>query len=38
MKAKATKRTIATATRVVSNDNGDGDSGKSDGDGDEGAG
>ncbi len=38
MKAEATKRAITTATRVVSNDDGDGNSGKSDGDGDEGAG
>ncbi len=32
------KRAIMMATRVVSNDNGDGDGGKSDGDGDEGVG
>ncbi len=38
MKAEATKRAIATATRVASNDLGDGDGGKSDGNGDEGAG
>ena len=38
MKAEATKRAIATATRVASDDNGDGDGGKSDGYGDEGAG
>jgi hypothetical protein len=38
VKAEATKRVIAMATRVASNDNGDGDGGKSNGDGDEGAG
>ena len=38
MKAEATKRAITTATRVVSNDDGDGNSGKSDGDGNEGVG
>ncbi len=38
MKAEATKRAIATATRVASNDVGDGDGGKSDGDDNEGAG
>ena len=38
MKAEATKRVIATATRVVSNDNGNRDGGKSNGDGNEGAG
>ncbi len=38
MKAEATKRAIATATRVASNDNGDGDSGKSNGDDNKGAG
>ncbi len=38
MKAKAMKRAIMTATRVGSDDNGDGNSGKSNGDGDEGAG
>ncbi len=38
MKVEATKRVIATATRVVSNDDGDGDGGKSNGNGDEGAG
>ncbi len=38
MKAEATKRVITMATRVVSNDDGTGDSGKSNGNGDEGAG
>ncbi len=38
MKAVATKRVIATAMRVASNDNDDGNGGKSDGDGNEGAG
>ncbi len=38
MKAEATKRAITTATRVASDDDGAGDSGKSNGDGDKGAG
>ncbi len=38
MKAEAIKRAIMMATRVASNDDGNGDSGKSDGDGNEGAG
>ncbi len=38
MKAEGTKRAIMAATRVASNDDGDGDGGKSDGDGDKGAG
>jgi hypothetical protein len=38
VKAEAMKRVIATATRVASNDDGDGDGGKSDGNGDKGAG
>ncbi len=38
MKAEATKRAIKTATRVASNDDGDGNGGKSDGNGAEGAG
>ncbi len=38
MKAEATKRAIAMATRVASNDDGDGNGGKSDGDSNEGAG
>ncbi len=38
MKAEATKRAIAMATRVASDDDGNGDSGKSNGDGNEGAG
>ncbi len=38
MTAEATKRVIATAMRVVSNDDGNGDGGKSNGDGNEGAG
>jgi hypothetical protein len=38
VKAEATKRAIPTATRVASNDNGTGNSGKSDGDGNKGAG
>ncbi len=33
MKAEATKRAITTATRVASNDDGNGDGGKSDGNG-----
>ncbi len=33
LKAEATKRAIMMATRVASDDNGDGDGGKSDGDG-----
>jgi hypothetical protein len=37
VKAEATKRAITTATRVTSNDNGAGDSGKSNGNGDKGA-
>ncbi len=37
MKAEAMKRAIATAMRVASNDDGDGNGGKSDGDGNEGA-
>ncbi len=37
MKAEAMKRVITTATRVASNDNGDGDGGKSNGGGDDGA-
>jgi hypothetical protein len=37
VKAEATKRVIATATRVVSNDNGNRDGGKSNGDGNKGA-
>jgi hypothetical protein len=36
--AEATKRVTAMATRVTSNDNCDGNSGKSDGDGNEGGG
>jgi hypothetical protein len=38
VKAKTTKRAITTATRVASDDNGDGNGGKSDGDSNEGAG
>ncbi len=38
MKAEATKRAITLAPRVVSDDDGTGDGGKSVGDGDEGAG
>ncbi len=38
MKAEATKRAITMARRVASDDNCNGDGGKSDGDGDEGAG
>jgi hypothetical protein len=38
VKAEATKRAITTAMRVASNDDGDGDGGKSDGDGNKGAG
>ncbi len=38
MKAEVMKRLIATATRVVSNGNDDGDGGKSNGNGNEGAG
>ncbi len=38
MKAEATKRAITTVTRVASNDDGAGDSGKSNGNGDEGVG
>jgi hypothetical protein len=38
VKAEAMKRAITTATRVASNDDGDGDGGKSDGDGNKGAG
>ncbi len=38
MKAEATKRVITMAMRVASDDNGDGDDGKSNGDGDKGAG
>jgi hypothetical protein len=38
VKAEATKRAITTATRVASNDDGDGNSGKSNGDGNKGAG
>jgi hypothetical protein len=38
VKAEAMKRAITTATRVASNDDGNGDGGKSDGDGNEGAG
>jgi hypothetical protein len=37
VKAEATKRAITMVTRVASNDDGDGDVGKSDGNGDEGA-
>ncbi len=38
MKAGVTKRVIAKATRVASNDDGNGDGGKSNGDGNKGAG
>ncbi len=38
MKAEATKRAITTATRVASNDDGNGNGGKSNGDGNKGAG
>ncbi len=38
MKAEVTKRAIATAARVASNDNGDGNGGKSNGNGNKGAG
>ncbi len=38
MKAEATKRAITTATRVASDDDGNGDGGKSDGDGNKGTG
>ncbi len=38
MKAEATKRTNTTATRVASDDNGNGDGCKSNGDGNKGAG
>ena len=38
MEAEATKRVITMAMRVASNDDGDGNGGKSDGNGDEGAG
>jgi hypothetical protein len=38
VKAEATKRVITMATRMASDDDGNGDGGKSDGDGDEGAG
>ncbi len=38
MKAEATKRVIATGTRVASNDDGNGDGGKSNGNGNKGAG
>jgi hypothetical protein len=38
VKAEVTKRAITTATRVVSDDDGNGNGGKSDGDGNEGAG
>ncbi len=38
MKAEATKRVITMATRVASNDDGAGNSGKCNGDGDKGAG
>ncbi len=38
MKAEATKRAIMMATRVASNDDGNGNSGRSDGDGNKGAG
>ncbi len=38
MKAEATKRVITTAMRVASDEDGNGDSGKSDGNGEEGAG
>jgi hypothetical protein len=38
VKAEATKRAITTATRVASNDDGNGNGGKSNGDGNKGAG
>ncbi len=38
MKAEVTKRAITMATRVASNDDGNGNGGKSNGEGDEGAG
>jgi hypothetical protein len=38
MKAKATKKAIAMATRVASNDDGNGNGGKSDGNGNKGGG
>ncbi len=38
VKAEATKRAITMATRVASNDDGNGNGGKSNGDGNEGAG
>jgi hypothetical protein len=38
VKAEATKRAIAMATRVASNDNGNGDGGKSNGDSNKGGG
>ncbi len=38
MKAEATKRAITTATRAVSNDDGNGNGSKSDGDGNKSAG
>ncbi len=38
MKAEATKRVITMATRVASDDDGDGNGGKSDGNGNKGAG
>jgi hypothetical protein len=38
VKAEATKRVITMVTRVASDDDGDGNGGKSDGDGNEGAG
>ncbi len=38
MKAEVTKREITMATRVASNDDGNGNGGKSDGDGNKGAG
>ncbi len=38
MKAEGTKRAITMATRVTSNDDGNGDGGKSNGNGDEGTG
>ncbi len=37
MKSEATKRAIATTTRVASNDNGDGNGSKSDGNSNKGA-
>ncbi len=38
VKAETTKRAITTVTRVLSNEDGAGDGGKSNGDGNEGAG